>query len=1341
MTLKKLFIGLSVVLLIILTFGIKEAASTPSMQEQFPWQEKPPLPTAEPEWLQFREPIPAKRWSDVDEAVKQAFYQKVNGNRESVVGFLLYEPVVDHVVISEDGSIALLWIGLRDPETGAVIETEPGLSIARSQDADKAASPMNWSVDLPPDINWSKQSQELPADLMTDDLRIRMLAEAELTSAVSTQVFSGYKLPWAFGLEKRVTNSIGHYLPVSGGLASCPNTCQFAFDFADGTMFPLIAAKGGTVKAFKWTCANSDEKCTNYLILEDQSTIPTSYQIYYHMAYNSIPLRLRAVGAPVLQGEYIGDVDDTGFSTGHHLHYHVYTTRNTTDWSWGYSVDITFDDVTTNGGRPRTCSEASQYPDLGAECMPNNRYRSGNIPANPPTGSFTAPTNRAVINTPNVIVSGSAQDDNQVTRIQVLVNYDGVWREVDSIIPAGNGPYEKEVNLCKTGSQVPDGPFAMTVKIFDYEGGQASGIPIRHLIKNYSCDKPQSPAASVCAPGPNQVALYTDNDYRGTCKRFDVNNTTGYFGDALAPLADNSVSSIEVGSNAYAVLLDRSSDVPAAVPQGRMETFFSSDASLADNRIGDNRVSGLIVRSRAVAPSPVFFNSPFGNRAGAGTNPTSQDSLVLAWEGGAGAASFDVSLTGPNTNLSRYVTGNDISVGTLAAGNYTLTVTGKNSAGVSSKAINFTVDTASLPSAATRSVPYSENFDASAGDWVSTGLWRRGSVNYGGRGASNLFVFNNGQNYADANWKAGDLTSPPIAIPSSGTHYLRFIYYAGVEDGYRHWDQRLVQVSTNGGPFTDLHQLSDDKQEGQVWLNSGPISLAQFAGKTIRLRFHFDAIDEDYNSGIGWAIDDITINNTAPNTACADNNNSTATATTIALGSTINGVICPQGDLDFYKFNGQAGQAVVIDIDARTLIPASKLDSYIFLLDTDGASPIAENDDEKYQTAVDSLLPYTFTRTGTYYIKVKAWNHPGMGTPDHFYNVTVKSQPGSIQPKAVNISFPHDRRFVPHAPFEIRVKATDYDDGDVAAVEFFWHGPDWSKPEWVKLGKDTNGADGWSFIFDPLAYGEVKGSALYVQAIGKSGAALGRVMWDLEPDLTTPKTTMTALPATNRSTAMFLQWSAVDEMNDISHFEIQYQMNGGPWNAVPGAASFPGSNRSAWVVGAPGVNYGFRMRAFDLAGNVEAYPAQAAVTTTIESSCVPDPREYQGQSLINAIPLARSRLSETFNLCNTAGSGSGDVDWVSFTAQKGEKIYVIVASKGGGAAFKVNLKNTANAIVATGQSAAFGDSTVLRLVVPDNGTYFLEISPFHSALFGTDVTYQVLVENMQVEAFMPNIGR
>ena len=216
-----------------------------------------------------------------------------------------------------------------------------------------------------------------------------------------------------------------------------------------------------------------------------------------------------------------------------------------------------------------------------------------------------------------------------------------------------------------------------------------------------------------------------------------------------------------------------------------------------------------------------------------------------------------------------------------------------------------------------------DDMQSAASNWVATGLWRLGTVDVGKRGATQAWIFNDGTDYSDATWRAGDLTSPPISIPKNGAQYLRFLYYMDTEDGNPYWDQRLLQVSVDGGAFTDLYQFSDDKQPiGPVWLKNEPISLAQFAGKTIRLRFHFDTISSDYNNGLGWMIDDVSINSTAMDSSCADNNNTPDTAQAISIGNSVSGVICPEGDVDYYRLAGVTGMPVTIDIDAKKTSPA-----------------------------------------------------------------------------------------------------------------------------------------------------------------------------------------------------------------------------------------------------------------------------------------------------------------------------------------------------------------------------------------------------------------------------------
>ena len=54
------------------------------------------------------------------------------------------------------------------------------------------------------------------------------------------------------------------------------------------------------------------------------------------------------------RGQFIGIADDTGVSSGNHLHFMVHTNPSS---YWGTSVDITFEDVAINGGRPRIQSD------------------------------------------------------------------------------------------------------------------------------------------------------------------------------------------------------------------------------------------------------------------------------------------------------------------------------------------------------------------------------------------------------------------------------------------------------------------------------------------------------------------------------------------------------------------------------------------------------------------------------------------------------------------------------------------------------------------------------------------------------------------------------------------------------------------------------------------------------------------------------------------------------------------------------------------------------------------------------------------------------------------------
>jgi hypothetical protein len=278
------------------------------------------------------------------------------------------ELTLDNIQFNPMKTQALLWMTASDTETGEVLAREPQAILALWNEETQ-----QWELIFAKEAGF----EEL---LAASDFRDTEAADRFLEydpKAITTGVtYGGYYLPWQAGLSKRLTWSVGH--------TSCANEyCLHAFDFADGTMFPIAAAKAGFVYHFKDSCANGNTSCTNSITIQDRTTNPYTYNIYLHIAQGSVPANIRQIGTYVFQGQTIARVDDTGYSTGNHVHFMVVeqgTLNGCANYCWGKSVDITFRDVSINwdpvtrGGRPRLPNEASWYGGEG-----QTYYTSGNI--------------------------------------------------------------------------------------------------------------------------------------------------------------------------------------------------------------------------------------------------------------------------------------------------------------------------------------------------------------------------------------------------------------------------------------------------------------------------------------------------------------------------------------------------------------------------------------------------------------------------------------------------------------------------------------------------------------------------------------------------------------------------------------------------------------------------------------------------------------------------------------------------------------------------------------------------------------------------------------------------
>jgi|GEM_PF-249630 len=1321
--------------------------------------------------------LTAEARADSDYAIRQAVQRAVAAQGQAVLGFLINTVEVQEIFYSQDGRTAVVWLAQRDAQTGDIIGREPGIAIARNP-MGILPNAGNWDISFETPNTMGSLLNTLPNELITDDLRERFGSPNNLLyNAAAATTFPGYKLPYSTALRIKITGSVGHFLDYN----SCAeSSCRYAYDFwnPDGSnrMFPLLAAKGGIVAARRDSCSNGDSGCTNYLILQDNSTTPVTYQLYYHLANNSIPDDL-ALGTFVPQGQYIGNTDDTGYSTDHHLHFHVYS--GNVNYIWNGSVRILFSDVPFNGGEPRTCAETVNHPSYGTECSvgPDGKkltgdddyLQSGNQGTQIPSGALAAPAAWTTLSDSTLTVSGTASDALGVTKVEVMVNYDGTWKSIANADYA-NGTFSKSVDVC--AAKVPNGPVSLAVRIWNLAGNWAEPLTgLRQILNHAPCGTNLTPQVPACDPADDEVALYSEPGFYGFCHKFPAGS---YTSTQLGALGDNAAASIQVGADVRAVLYDLPLELSAAVPGGRLETFAADDANLADNLIGQQRASALWVMSPSQIANPSLYeprltfpgNTPDADRNSAALpnppNPTSRDSLVLSWTAGRGATLFTAKLEKGGAVVKSMDAANtrSWSVGSLPAGTYKWTVTA--CAGTStcsgsvsnSSTLTFTVDAASLLAHGQVDVG-SASFDMESGpgDWTASGLWRWGDANRLQPDLSTqptkAWIFNDGSSYNSAAARAGDLTSPPIRITSSGAYYLHLRFFSGVEGlqysgqtfAGQHWDQRRVQLSVDGGPFTDIGPapLSEDAQNtAAFWPNSPDIPLGSLtSGQIVRVRFHFDTVDDAYNSLYGWAIDDVSIDtNTLASTCSRDLNNETpATATPLTLdGAAFDSRICPRGDSDYYKFSAAGGTPVVITVDAKSSNPLNPLDSFIQLFDTNGRDVLAVNDDRdptnpdaRYR---DSQIQAILPRTGTYYIRVKAWDHPGAGGTDYAYLLSVATGKTDATHPVVAITKPVSNQQVPLVPFILEASASDEPGSLIQRVDFYWHSRDWASGGWTKIASDVNGSDGWWTIFNPTM--DISGGAFYAMAVNQGGGTGGALLKDLVPDSNAPSVAMLPLPAAVDSTAVKLNWMSAE--TDIDHFEIQYRAQGSPaWTDWPTRPA--GSARSAWFVGQPGA-YEFRISAVDVANNQSTYSAAPEAATLLTGACVNDASEPDNNSPDSLPgPLAPGELRRMV-LCQD------DEDWVSFQAEAGQQIILLLPSLGsGGADLRVRIFNAdGSEQLAEAASTGLDLSLTLRWTAPASATYTVQITSTDPSVYGSDLRYAIAIGPGKIFYF-PIVGR
>lgn len=444
-------------------------------------------------------PPPTPASADLQVELFEAFTRRLQENpADKSITFDLFTPELDTAFISLDGKTAVLWLALRD-DYGRILATEPGLVLATS-------TSNGWQIILPGDNAWDTTMAAIPQDMLPVEKQSAP-SQPEMDAVIAEDAHSGYYLPYAAGTSRWLEGSISHFQSIPElGYPSCTiEYCRYAFDFTDQTHFPLLASKAGTVFASRDTCSDGNEGCTNYMVLQNSSD--GTYQIYLHMAHGTIPDKLTP-GRSVQRGEYLGDSDDTGYSTSNHVHFMVTTSVwvGGDGYYWGRSIEIHFSDVTINNGIPRTCYEVTSFPiyDGATQCLGNRSdprnpsndwFTSGNIGAYPPTGNLTRPADGAIVTSgqnPLIDVTATTSDDVGVTAVRLMAKLNNQWVEIGPRItqPAQSNLFDWDVNLCDVGPL--NGALEVGLRVWDYEGNRVGPVSTRTIQVDHACPAPVS---------------------------------------------------------------------------------------------------------------------------------------------------------------------------------------------------------------------------------------------------------------------------------------------------------------------------------------------------------------------------------------------------------------------------------------------------------------------------------------------------------------------------------------------------------------------------------------------------------------------------------------------------------------------------------------------------------------------------------------------------------------------------------------------------------------------------------------------------------------------------------
>jgi hypothetical protein len=130
----------------------------------------------------------------------------------------------------------------------------------------------------------------------------------------------------------------------------------------------------------------------------------------------------------------------------------------------------------------------------------------------------------------------------------------------------------------------------------------------------------------------------------------------------------------------------------------------------------------------------------------------------------------------------------------------------------------------------------------------------------------------------------------------------------------------------------------------------------------------------------------------------------------------------------------------------------------------------------------------------------------------------------------------------------------------ITSVDFWLNSGNWDMDEWIHLGKDTNGTDGWKVTSNIDGLVEGDDYTLLAIATDSSGNQGGDVRFDAIIDLSGPWMMINVVPSPVREDSFIVTWTGGDDLSGLDHYVLAVKVNDGGYQVLE--SNLPASTTS-----------------------------------------------------------------------------------------------------------------------------------------------------------------------------------